>query len=64
MAETTINEQDCRAVETMILSGVALEALYSLFPGFDRDALTAVYKSVKGTLEGQESMVEPKRNCS
>ena len=29
-----MNEQDWRAVETMVLSGLDLEALYTVFPGF------------------------------
>ncbi len=64
MPDKTINEQDCRAIETMVLSGIPLEALYSLFPGFDRDALTAVYESVKAVPDGQGEAVERKLNCS
>ena len=64
MDSKTINEQDCRAIETMVLSGVDLEALYCLFPGFDRDALTAVYESVKAVHDGQGEAAERKLNCS
>ena len=62
--QITMNEQDWRAVETMVLSGLDLEALCTIFPTFDKEALKRVYESVKGTLEVQGGTVERKLNCS
>ena len=57
-----INDQDKRAIETMILSGLSLEALCAVFPGFDEEAIKRVYESVKGVTEAERAPV--KVNCS
>ncbi len=57
-----MNEQDWRAVETMVLSGLDVEALYAVFPGFDEEAIKRVYESVKGVTEAER--VPVKLNCS
>ena len=62
--QITMNEQDWRAVETMVLSGLDLEALYTIFPAFDREALKRVYDSVKGTPVAVTAGNEIKCNCS
>jgi len=57
-----MNEQDWRAVETMVLSGLDIEALCAVFPGFDEEAIRRVYESVKGVTEAER--VPVKANCS
>ena len=57
-----INDQDKRAIETMILSGLSLEALCAVFLGFDEEAIKRVYESVKGVTEAERAPV--KVNCS
>ena len=57
-----MNEQDWRAVETMVLSGLDLEALYAVFPGFAKEAIERVYESVRGHTEAEK--VPVKVNCS
>ena len=57
-----MNEQDWRAVETMVLCGLDLEALCAVFPGFDTEAIRRVYESVKGVIEADRAPV--KVNCS
>ncbi len=59
-----MNEQDYRAVETMVLSGLDLDALCRVFPAFDKDALRMVYESVKETVAKLTGVTEPKCNCS
>ena len=59
-----MNEQDWRAVETMVLSGLDLEALYAIFPAFEREALKMVYESVKGSPVAVSAGGEIKCNCS
>ena len=44
-----MNEQDKRAVETMILSGMEKEALYAIFPAFSHEAIDEVYESANAT---------------
>ncbi len=34
-----MSEQDLRAVETMVLSGLDIDALCAVFPGFDEEAI-------------------------
>ena len=60
--EADINEQDFRAIETMVLSGLDLEALCAVFPSFDPEAIKRVYESVKGVTEAER--VPVKVNCS
>ena len=57
-----MNEQDWRAVETMVLSGLDIEALCAVFPGFDPEAIRRVYESVKAVTEAER--VPVKLNCS
>ena len=57
-----MNEQDWRAVETMVLSGLDIEALCAVFPGFDPEAIKRVYESIKGVTELDR--VSVKLNCS
>ncbi len=57
-----MNELDWRAVETMVLSGLDLEALYAVFPGFAKEAIERVYESVKGHVAAEKAPV--KVNCS
>ena len=57
-----MNEQDWRAVETMVLSGLDIEALCAVFQGFDEEAIRRVYESVKGVTEAER--VPVKVNCS
>ena len=57
-----MNEQDWRAVEIMVLSGLDIEALCAVFPGFDEEAIRRVYESVKGVTEPDR--VPVKLNCS
>ena len=59
-----MNEQDWRAVETMVLSGLDLEALCAIFPAFDGEALKRVYESVKGSTVVVPADGEIKCNCS
>ena len=60
--EATMNEQDWRAVETMVLSGLDLEALYAVFPNFAREAIKRVYETVKPVTRPEKTPV--KANCS
>ncbi len=57
-----MNEQDWRAVETMVLSGLDIEALCAVFPSFDPEAIKRVYESVKGVTGAERASV--KVNCS
>ncbi len=57
-----MNEQDWRAVETMVLSGLDIEALCAVFPSFDQEAIKRVYESVKGVTEAER--VPVRVNCS
>ena len=57
-----MNEQDWRAVETMVLSGLDLEELYAVFPGFAKEAVKRVYEAVKPRTEPEK--VPVKVNCS
>ena len=60
-----MNEQDWRAVETMVLSGLTLEALYAIFPAFNHEAIDRVYESVKGVAGADRGPTEGlKTNCS
>ena len=38
-----MNEQDCRAVENMALTGMKLEGLYACFPKFPREEIERIY---------------------
>ncbi|MCR5127457.1 MAG: hypothetical protein K6B69_05060 [Lachnospiraceae bacterium] len=42
-----MNEQDCRAVENMCLTGMDLEGLYACFPSFENELIEKVYYDVK-----------------
>lgn len=43
----SVNEQDCRAVENMALTGMDLEGLYACFPKFPRDEIARIYMESK-----------------
>ena len=60
--QVDINEQDFRAIETMVLSGLDIEALCAVFPGFDPEAIRRVYESVKAVREAEKAPVRV--NCS
>ncbi len=57
-----MTEQDRRAVETMVHMGLDLEALCTVFPGFDPEAIKRVCESIKGVTEPER--VPVKVNCS
>lgn len=57
-----INEQDWRAIENMVLSGLPLEALCAVFPGFDPEEIKRAYESVKAVREAEKAPVRV--NCS
>ena len=42
----SINDQDRRAIETMILSGLEMEALQGLFPRVPEEELKLIYEGV------------------
>ena len=42
-----MNEQDCRAVENMALTGMELEGLYACFPKFPREEIERIYMESK-----------------
>lgn len=42
-----MNEQDCRAVENMCLTGMELEALCACFPKFPREEIERIYAASK-----------------
>ena len=46
----------------MVLSGLDVEALCAVFPGFDPEAIKRVYESVKGVTGEERVPVKP--NCS
>ncbi len=43
----TINDQDRRAIETMVLSGLDMETLQGLFPRVPEDELKLIYEGAK-----------------
>ncbi len=43
-----MNEQDRRAVESMILCGCELDTVYTMFPKVSRDDIDEVYAETKG----------------
>ncbi|MBO6299403.1 MAG: hypothetical protein J6N53_11235 [Lachnospiraceae bacterium] len=42
-----MNEQDCRAVENMALTGMELDRLYACFPKFHREEIERIYAATK-----------------
>ena len=42
-----MNEQDCRAVENMAITGMELEGLYACFPKFPREEIERIYAATK-----------------
>lgn len=59
-----INDQDRRAIETMIYSGLELKALYAVFPKISREAIENVYKDMKADAGRLVEMPVLKCNCS
>ena len=53
-----MNDQDKRAVETMVLSGMEKEALYAIFPAFSHETIDEVYESVKAVTEADRGAVD------
>ncbi len=49
-----MNEQDKRAVEQLVMTGMSLEALYSCFPKFPKEAIEEIYKAGKSTDTAEE----------
>ena len=43
----SVNEQDCRAVENMCLTGMELDGLYACFPKFPREEIERIYAATK-----------------
>ena len=42
-----MNDQDKRAVEQMVMTGMSLEGLYSCFPKFPKEAIEEIYNKGK-----------------
>ena len=59
-----MNEQDCRAVENMCITGMDLEGLCACFPAFPKELIEKIYNDVKNKPEdGTEDNVISV-NCS
>lgn len=59
-----INDQDRRAIETMIYSGLELKALYAVFPKISKETIENVYKDMKADAGRLVEMPVLKCNCS
>lgn len=59
-----MNEQDCRAVENMCLTGMDLEGLYACFPTFAKELIDKVYYDVKNKPEDGADDNVISVNCS
>ena len=59
-----MNEQDCRAVENMALTGMELEGLYACFPTFAKELIDKVYYDVKNKPEDGSDDNVISVNCS
>ncbi|MBP3240514.1 MAG: hypothetical protein J6M92_08205 [Oribacterium sp.] len=59
-----MNEQDCRAVENMCLTGMDLEGLYTCFPTFAKELIDKVYYDVKNKPEDGADDNVISVNCS
>ena len=50
-----MREQDIRAVETMCMTGIGLEALLKLFPKFPEDVIAGIFERIRQTRkEGEQ----------
>jgi hypothetical protein len=59
-----MNEQDCRAVENMCLTGMDLEGLYACFQTFAKELIDKVYYDVKNKPEDGADDNVISVNCS
>ena len=59
-----MNEQDCRAVENMCLTGMNLEGLYACFLTFAKELIDKVYYDVKNKPEDSADDNVISVNCS
>ena len=59
-----MNEQDCRAVENMCLTGMDLEGLYVCFPTFAKELIDKVYYDVNNKPEDGADDNVISVNCS
>ena len=59
-----MNEQDCRAVENMALTGTELEGLYACFPNFPREEIERIYMESKIRTDEDPADTLISVNCS
>ena len=59
-----MNEQDCRAVENMALTGMELEGLYACFPKFPRGEIERIYMESKIRTDEDPADTLISVNCS
>ena len=60
----TMNEQDCRAVENMCLTGMELDGLYACFPKFPREEIERIYMATKIKTDEDPADTLISVNCS
>lgn len=58
-----MNDQDKRAVEQMVMTGMSLEALYSCFPKFPKEVIEEIYNAGKSVDTAEEKTLFSV-NCS
>ncbi|MBP5607268.1 MAG: hypothetical protein J6X66_03245 [Lachnospiraceae bacterium] len=59
-----MNEQDCRAVENMCLTGMDLDGLCACFPSFPKEQIERIYNEVKNKPENGAEDNVISVNCS
>ena len=59
-----MNKQDERAVESMCLCGLSLDAIASCFPHFPKKEIKAIYDRIKGTTKSDDNNGQISINCS
>ncbi len=59
-----MNEQDCRAVENMALTGMDLEGLCACFPKFPREEIERIYAETKIKTDEDPADTLISVNCS
>ena len=59
-----MNEQDCRAVENMALTGMDLEGLYARFPKFPKEEIERIYAETKIKTDEDPADTLISVNCS
>ncbi|MBR6852165.1 MAG: hypothetical protein IKM88_18235 [Lachnospiraceae bacterium] len=59
-----MNEQDCRAVENMALTGMDLEELYACFPKFPKEEIERIYAETKIKTDEDPADTLISVNCS